>query len=74
MSFCYDKLKGKIKEKFGTQDKFAKVMGISRTTLNLKLNNLSEFTQKEMIKAIFLLGVSGNEISEYFFYLESSEN
>lgn len=74
MSFCYDKLKGKIKEKFGTQDSFAKALGISRTTLNLKLNNLSEFTQKEMIDALTLLEISGNEVSEYFFSLEGSEN
>ena len=74
MSFCYDKLKGKIKEKFGTQDSFAKAMGISRTTLNLKLNNMSEFTQKEMIKAMEVLNLSGSEIRDYFFYLDSSEN
>ena len=48
MAFDYSKLRGKIKEVFGTQDKFAKALGISRATLSLKLNNISEFTQQEM--------------------------
>ena len=48
LAFDYSKLRGKIKEVFGTQDKFAKALGISGATLSLKLNNISEFTQQEM--------------------------
>lgn len=36
--FDYSKLRGKIKEVFGTQAKFAKAMGMSTVTLSAKLN------------------------------------
>lgn len=67
MSFSYDKLKGKIKERFGTQDAFAKAIGMSRATLSIKLNNSSEFSQNEILKAIELLGLSKVNVDEYFF-------
>lgn len=70
MSFLYSKLKGKIKEKYGTQEAFAKRLGISRTSLSLKLNNLSEFSQREIMDSITLLGLNGAEVDEYFFTLE----
>ena len=70
MEFSYDKLKGKIKEKFGTQEAFAAAVGMSRTTLNAKLNNSSEFTQSEMFKALEVLSIKKNAIDEYFFSLE----
>ena len=70
MDFSYDKLRGRIREKFGTQDEFAKKLGMSRTSLNLKLNNVSEFTQKEILRAASLLGISLSEIDEYFFTLK----
>ena len=67
MAFDYSKLYGKIKEKCETQQKFAKLMGIARTSLNAKLNNNSKFTQSEINKAIEILGLTQNEIPEYFF-------
>ena len=70
MEFAYDKLRGLIKEKFGTQDEFAKSLGMSRTSLNLKLNNASEFSQKEIIRAANLLGITLSEVDEYFFTLK----
>ncbi|BBB91017.1 MAG TPA: DUF739 family protein [Methylomusa anaerophila] len=70
MSFLYNKLKGKIKEKFGTQEAFAKKLGISRTSLSLKLNNFSEFTQKEILDSMALLGLPGIEVDKYFFTLK----
>ena len=39
MMFNYDKLKGRIVEKFGTQMAFSKALGVSERTLSLKLNN-----------------------------------
>lgn len=70
MSFSYNKLRGKIKEVFGTQANFAKALGISTSVLSLKLNNVSEFTQKEILKAMRLLKVAPAEIDAYFFTLE----
>lgn len=74
VNFSYSKLKGRIREKFGTQDAFAKKLGISRTSLSLKLNNSSEFTQKEMLRSMKLLEFSRAEFDSYFFCSGSSEN
>lgn len=49
--FDYSKVRGKIREKFNTQDEFASAMGFSKTTLSYKLNNKVEWTQKEIEKA-----------------------
>lgn len=63
----YSKLRGKIKEVFGTQDAFAQAMGMDRSTLSLKLNNKSEWTMTEIEKACCLLGIPINEVYLYFF-------
>ena len=49
----YDKLKGKIKEKLGTQGKLAEVMGLDETTISNKLNSNTYFTQKRNNKNKF---------------------
>nr|DAL11007.1 MAG TPA_asm: Protein of unknown function (DUF739) [Caudoviricetes sp.] len=67
MAFVYDKLKGKIKEIFGTQEAFAIALGIARTSLYSKLNNNTEFTQTEMLKSLELLHLEKSEIDSYFF-------
>ena len=67
MAFAYDKLKGKIKEVFGTQEAFANALGIARTSLYSKLNNNTEFTQMEMLKALELLHLQKTEIEVYLF-------
>ena len=53
--FDYSKLRGKIKEVFGTQAKFAKAMGMSTVTLSAKLNGTVQFTAPEMNKACEVL-------------------
>lgn len=71
MEFDYSKLKGKIKEIFGTQEAFAKSMKISNVSMSVKLNNKSEWTQQEIIKASSLLGIKTKEIDDYFFNSKS---
>jgi len=66
-SFEYSKLLGKIKETHGTQNKFSLALGISRTSLSLRLNNRVEFSQNEIKKACSLLGLNENEMPKYFF-------
>lgn len=70
VSFSYDKLRGKIREVFGTQDRFAEALGMSKSTLSQKLNNSSEFTQQEMMDSMMLLKQSLTQIDEYFFTSE----
>lgn len=67
MSFDYSKLRGKIKEVFGTQDNFAKALGIGRVSLSQRLNNYLDFSQEEIDKAYKLLNLSKEEIPKYFF-------
>lgn len=65
MKYNYNKLRGKIKEHFGTQEKFANALGISDTSLTKKLNNIVFFNQNEMKNAKELLNLEN--IDEYFF-------
>lgn len=68
MEFNYNKLKGKIKEVYGTQQEFAKALGISATTLNTRLKNETFFNQSEIEKTKELLNLkNGEEIMDIFF-------
>jgi len=69
--YDYSKLRGKIREVFGTQEAFAKAMGLSTTTISDKLNNKLQWTQKEMDRAIDLLKIDASELPVYF-YTKSS--
>ena len=70
MRFDYAKLKGRIKEKYGTQENFAKAIGISQTTISFKINGKAKWQQDEIVKAAKLLEISKKEIVEYFFNYE----
>ena len=65
--FDYSKVRGKIKEIFGTQAAFADVMKMSSVSLSEKLNNKVQFSQKEIDRACDLLQISKDEIPTYFF-------
>lgn len=65
--FDYSKLRGKIKEVFGTEGNFAKALLLSSTALSQKLNNVVPFTQHEINRACDLLGIPLEFIPVYFF-------
>ena len=67
MSVSYAKLRGKIREVFGTQDIFSGAMGMDRSTMSLKLNGKSDWTRAEIEKACSLLHISLVDAHEYFF-------
>ena len=67
MEFEYSKLRGKIREHYRTEQEFASAMGIGRVSLSAKLNNTSDFTRKQILKAAKLLGIRSAEIPDYFF-------
>lgn len=58
IKYNFDKLKGKIKEVFNTQNEFAEALGIAPNTLSSKLNNQSDFSSNEISKATKLLNIS----------------
>lgn len=75
ITYNFDKLKGKIKEVFNTQNEFAEAMNMAPNTLSSKLNNQSEFTSKEISKAIELLKVNNPiEAWQIFFTKEVEKN
>lgn len=71
MSFNYNKLKGRIVEKFGTLDKFSDKTKMSATTIGRKLSGKSLWSQDEIIKACELLEIPMDEMTAYFFCIAS---
>ena len=67
MQFNHSKLLGKFKEKGYTQATISQHIGISKGTLNAKLNNKNSFTTDEMASICKLLSIPACEIGEYFF-------
>lgn len=67
MAFDYSKLNGRIVEKCGNQGNFAKQMELSERSISLKLNNKISWKQLEIQKAIDVLGLTTNQIKDYFF-------
>lgn len=65
--YNYDKLKGRIKEMYDTQEKFAAAISVSVTTLNYKLNNKKSWSQNDIYNSIIALKINKEEIQEYFF-------
>ena len=65
--FDYKKLRGKIREVFGTEKQFAKALGISSTSLSLKFNGESSFKQSQISRCCELLGIPVKEIGQYCF-------
>ena len=67
MKFDYSRLRGKIREVFGTEAAFAKALGMGRVSLSQRLNNVLEFSSTEIRKSCALLKISPAEIPDYFF-------
>ncbi|MBD5555716.1 MAG: DUF739 family protein [Roseburia sp.] len=67
MAFDYNKLRGRIVEKYGSQIEFSKAMDWSERTLSKKMNGKIPWKQTDICTAIKLLGLSEDDIQEYFF-------
>ena len=67
MKWNYAKLRGRIKEIFGTQEAFAKAIGISSVSLSQRLNNVLEFTQEEIFNSCEVLKIPLTDMMSYFF-------
>lgn len=70
----YSKLRGKIREVFGTQEAFAVTMGMNTTTVSGKLNGKTDWTRAEMEQACSILGISMMDMHLYFFCPKNCEN
>lgn len=65
--FDYSKLSGRIVEKYGTRNALIPHIKISKTSFSLKLNNKSEFNQKEIMRICEKLDIDAADIGQYFF-------
>lgn len=76
MPHCYDyrKLRGRIKEMYGTQSEFSKKLGISETSVSNKLNNVVDWRQEEMENVIDILEIPSSDIHAYFFTHKVEKN
>lgn len=63
----YSKLRGAIREHYGTQEAFALALGMSAASLTAKLNGKTEWQADEIVRACQLFGVSLERAHEYFF-------
>lgn len=74
IEFDFSKLRGRIKEIYGTQTAFAIAMLMNEATLSNKLNNNVEFSPKEIVRACLLLSIDLKEVDIYFFTLKVQKN
>lgn len=65
--FNYNKLRGRIVEKLGSQTALATQMGISAITLTQKLKNRVAFKNDEILHMARILDIPPNDIPVYFF-------
>ena len=63
----YAKLRGKIREVFGTETAFAAAIGMNPASLSAKLGNKSPWKREEIEKACGLLKIPIEEVHLYFF-------
>lgn len=66
-TYDYRKLRGRIKEKFGTQAEFSRKIGLSEVSVSNKLNNVVDWGQEEMENTISVLDIPYSDIHAYFF-------
>ena len=74
IEFDYSLLEGKIKQYYDTQENFANQVPMSRSSLNNKLNNKSDFTLRHIKRFSELLNIAEEEIGQVFFKEKSLEN
>lgn len=63
----YAKLRGRIREVCGSENAFAKELGIDKSTLSSKLNGNTKWNEEEIMKACEILQISIVNVHDYFF-------
>jgi hypothetical protein len=65
--YKYNKLRGKIIEMYGSLEKFAEMLDISRVSVSKKMTGKVGFSQKDIKEWSQLLNIDCKEYGEYFF-------
>lgn len=66
MQFNFNRLRGRIVEKFGSCDRFAAAMGRSKVWVSSRLNNTVAWRGPEIREAAELLDIPAEEIPSFF--------
>ena len=67
INLTYQKLRGRIIEKYGTQERFCEELGISQTSMSKKMTGKTGFSQKDIINWCELLDIDLKEVGSYFY-------
>lgn len=73
MKYDFSKLRGRIREVFGTQNEFAEAMQMAPNTLSAKLNNITDFSSNEISKAVELLKINSTSDAWDIFFTKELE-
>ena len=64
----YGRVREKIKQVFGTMERFAKAWGKTPSTVSKKFNGKLKITGDDIEEICKLVGIPVNQIDEHFFY------
>lgn len=67
IKYNYEKLEARINKVFGTKEAFGKELGMNKQKINLRLNNVTEFSMSEILMAVELLSIIPEQLPAYFF-------
>lgn len=67
MEFKYAKLRGRIKEKYGTEREFSEALGITQMSLSRKFSGKTQFSSNDIKEMSRLLEIPLEEAGQYFF-------
>lgn len=67
MPYTYNKLRGRIIEKFGSQSNFSREIGISQQALSKKMNCKIGLSQEDIVLWGTLLDIAPEDYKAYFF-------
>ena len=74
MSFDYSKLKGRIREIYGTYENIVPKLTMSEATLSRRLNGKSYFDSEEILELSDALEIPDEERDLYFFKVKVRKN
>ena len=66
-NFKYAKLRARIREKFGTEGRFAEALGITPISVSRKFNDKTQLSSEDIKIWCELLEIPIEEVGSYFF-------
>ena len=67
MAYTYKRLRGRIVGKYGSQEKFARKIGLTRVSVAKKRNGVTGFSQNDIEDWALALDIKSPDYPSYFF-------